>query len=114
MSSFFFRQANRARSHAEPKRLHVFSLLLITVAVSAVATAAIGSPAAQPAPKLRSTWPQPYTVERNDAAGVITLGTPYYTIEHDLRRGGAISRITLTERPGRQSAGLPRRHARPG
>ncbi len=90
MSSFFFRLAKRAHSHAEPGRSRVFSLLLIMI----VAPAAV-STAADQAPKLRSTWPQPYTVERNEAAGILSLSTPYYTIEHDLRRGGAISRITL-------------------
>ena len=95
MKSIFFRRAGRARRLAKPKRLLVLSLLLITIAVSAVAAAAIGSFAAPPTPKLRSTWPQPYAVERNEAAGLITLGTPFYTIEHDLKRGGAISRITL-------------------
>lgn len=44
----------------------------------------------------RGWWPQSYTVERNDARGQLTLSTPYYTIQHDLRRGGAISVIRLT------------------
>jgi hypothetical protein len=34
-------------------------------------------------------------VERNQAAGILTLSTPFYSVDHDLRRGGAISRITL-------------------
>ncbi|MCE5272093.1 hypothetical protein LLH00_12525 [bacterium] len=33
-------------------------------------------------------WPQPYAVNRDEAAGVLRLSTPYYTIEHDLRPGG--------------------------
>lgn len=47
-------------------------------------------------PKPPKTWPQPYSVQRDDASGVLTLRTPFYVIEHDLKRGGAISRIALT------------------
>lgn len=42
-----------------------------------------------------SAWPQAYTVQRDDAAGVLSLRTPYYTIEHDLKQGGALRRIAL-------------------
>jgi hypothetical protein len=45
---------------------------------------------------LPSTWPQAYSVDRNKAAGLLTLNTPYYTVQHDLKRGGAISSIRLT------------------
>lgn len=65
-------------------------LLCITLAVAATI-----SPAAEPASKHGSTWPQPYAVERRDAAGSLVLRTPYCDIEHDLRRGGAIFRISL-------------------
>jgi hypothetical protein len=51
--------------------------------------------AAQPGPKSNSTWPQPYSVQRDEAAGILALRTPYYTVEHNLRQGGAITRITL-------------------
>lgn len=50
-------------------------------------------PAAPPVPR---TWPQPYTVVRDEAAQTLTLSTPYYTVEQDLQRGGAITRIALT------------------
>ena len=45
---------------------------------------------------LVSTWPQAYSVQRNKAAGLLTLSTPYYTVQHDIKRGGAISSIRLT------------------
>jgi hypothetical protein len=45
--------------------------------------------------RLPSTWPQAYSVQRERAGRVLTLRTPFYTVEHDLRRGGAISRIAL-------------------
>jgi hypothetical protein len=54
------------------------------------------SPSDQPGGKPPKTWPQPYSVERNEASGILVLRTPYYAIEHDLKRGGAISRIALT------------------
>lgn len=43
-----------------------------------------------------STWPRPYSVERDATAGVLSLRTPYYCVEHNLRNGGVISRITLS------------------
>gem|GEM_PF-5652444 len=51
--------------------------------------------ASPPGTKPASTYPQAYSVERDEAAGILSLRTPYYTVEHDLRKGGAISRITL-------------------
>jgi hypothetical protein len=51
---------------------------------------------AQPEAPASSTWPQAYTVQRNEAAGMLRLQTPFYTVEHDLKKGGAINRITLT------------------
>lgn len=56
---------------------------------------ALASLAAQPGQKASSTWPQEYSVERDEAAGILALRTRFYTVEHDLKRGGAISRITL-------------------
>ena len=52
--------------------------------------------ATEPLPALPSTWPQAYSVQRDKAADCLTLGTPYYTVQHDLKRGGAISSIRLT------------------
>ena len=42
------------------------------------------------------TWPGEYTVERQDAAGTLTLSTPYYTFRHDLKRGAEISLVAYT------------------
>jgi hypothetical protein len=42
-----------------------------------------------------STSPQPYSVRRDDASGLLTLSTPFYTVEHDLKKGGSISAIRL-------------------
>ncbi len=67
--------------------LGTFAMLLL---------AALPSAALEPPPGLASTWPQAYSVERDRAAGLLTLSTPYYTVQHDLKRGGAISGIRLT------------------
>ncbi len=58
--------------------------------------AALPSAAFQPPPGPPSNWPQAYSVQRNKADGLLTLSTPYYTVQHDLKHGGAISSIRLT------------------
>src|SRR5512135_579898 len=68
---------------------------MVALGALGFASAARAANPAAPGPELRSTWPQAYSVERDDAAGVLTLSTPYYTIEQDLKRGGAIRRLTL-------------------
>ncbi|NUQ64323.1 MAG: hypothetical protein HUU20_17785 [Pirellulales bacterium] len=57
---------------------------------------AVSSPAEPPAPKVPRAWPQAYSVQPDEASGMLTLSTPYYTVQQDLKRGGAISRIALT------------------
>jgi hypothetical protein len=53
--------------------------------------------AAEPsAAKLPRTWPQAYSVQRDEASGILALHTAYYTVEQDLKKGGTIARITLT------------------
>jgi hypothetical protein len=42
------------------------------------------------------TWPGEYTVDRQDAAGTLTLSTPFYTFRHDLKHGAEISLVALT------------------
>ncbi len=44
----------------------------------------------------KGTWPQEYSVHRDEAAGHLALSTPYYSVTHDLKRGGAISQIHYT------------------
>ncbi|MFQ6070249.1 MAG: hypothetical protein ACE5LC_06965 [Candidatus Aminicenantales bacterium] len=44
----------------------------------------------------RGWWPQEYSVSRDDTRGVLVLKTRYYTVEHELKRGGVISRIHYT------------------
>jgi len=40
--------------------------------------------------------PQSYSVEPDDAEGKLTVSTRYYTVTHDLKKGGAITRIHYT------------------
>ncbi len=70
---------------------HAFSLSFLTILVSAA-----GALAEQSGPQPPRTWPQAYTVERDDTAGLLTLRTPYYVVEQDLKKGGAVTRIALT------------------
>jgi len=70
---------------------HVIGPCFLAILVSTVAAAADES-----APQLSRTWPQAYAVERNDGSGTLTLRTPYYVVEQDLKKGGAITRIALT------------------
>ncbi len=61
----------------------------------ALLISAAGAIGGEAGPKPGRTWPQPYAVERNDASGVLTLSTPYYTVEQDLHKGGTVRRIAL-------------------
>lgn len=71
-----------------PQRLDVgFFLLLLVLPAGVLA----GGESRKP-PR---TWPQAYTVQRDDTSGVLILRTPYYAIEQDLNKGGAITRIAL-------------------
>jgi len=47
-------------------------------------------------PAVRSWWQQEYSVRRDDTTGKLALSTPYYSIQHDLKKGGAIEKISLT------------------
>lgn len=50
-----------------------------------------------PAPpaETKGHWPQKTSVLRDDASATLTLSTPFYAVTHDLKRGGAISKIVL-------------------
>jgi Domain of unknown function (DUF6259) len=78
------------RSDSQARGLSGRLFLCLLVPLTALAAAEPPSPA-QP-----STWPQAYSVRRDQAAGLLILSTPYYTVQHDLKRGGAISSIRLT------------------
>ncbi len=83
---------------AFPLRYRNNSLMVHSAGLCAVTflLLAEASPAGTPSPKLPRTWPQAYSVQRDGASGILTLRTPYYTVEQDLKKGGAITRIALT------------------
>jgi hypothetical protein len=41
-------------------------------------------------------WPQDYKVKLDNGKSLLTLSTPYYLIEQDLKQGGNISRVNYT------------------
>jgi hypothetical protein len=55
----------------------------------------LGANAAAPDRPLPSAWPQAYSVRQEKSSGRLTLTNEYYRVEHDLNRGGAVSRIQL-------------------
>lgn len=80
-------------THRCDSRLEVIRLFLCSVALG------LGSiPLFARAADIRtvSTWPQQYSVQRDATAGELRLSTPYYTVVHDLKQGGAIRAIRLT------------------
>jgi hypothetical protein len=69
---------------------------LSSLALLLLLLAAAGSHAEPPAAGPSRTWPQAYSVGWDETAGILSLRTAYYVVEQDLKKGGAIARITLT------------------
>jgi hypothetical protein len=88
MYSDTIRNRPQSRAPAFPFGCLRISALLLFSTSPSTATESLQAPS--------STWPQAYSVQRNKAAGLLTLSTPYYTVQHDLKQGGAISSIQLT------------------
>ena len=65
------------------------------LSASALLTFSIGATFGQSGSGYRAWWPQQYEVTRDDSSGTLRLSTRYYTFEHDLKMGGALSRIHL-------------------
>jgi hypothetical protein len=74
-----------------PSLKYATGIAMLAAVLSATATAAD-----QSVPQPSRTLPQAYSVERDAAAGTLTLRTPFYLIQQDMNRGGAIVRIALT------------------
>lgn len=66
---------------------------LCFVTVLALAAGALADPGAA---RISRTWPQAYSLERNESSGILSLRTPFYVVEQDLNKGGVIARIALT------------------
>ena len=78
------------------KRNVSIQISVLFVLAIALMTAHHSTALAQSGQKLRGWWPQGYSVHRDDIAGILVLSTSYYTFQHDLKRGGAITKISLT------------------
>ena len=59
-------------------------------------TAQLSYAAALSEEKQSGCWPQHYSVKQDNASGILTLSAPYYTVQHDSKRGGAITKIKYT------------------
>jgi len=68
-------------------------LFLLIVCFTQLATISPSQVLAQLRQNLPGCWPQEYSVKRDDTSGIIVLSTPYYTVEHNVKRGGAITKI---------------------
>ncbi len=44
---------------------------------------------------LPSSWPEAYTVKQERSSGRLILTNAFYRVDHDLKRGGAVSRVQL-------------------
>ena len=60
----------------------------------------IAAISASASPQPVSSWSQAYTVDREEASGLLTLRTPFYGVQHDLRKGGVVSSIRLDHGSG--------------
>ena len=71
--------------------------ILLLLACSAwLPTVQQSSVSAESGNRLRGWQPGEYIVQRNEGTGTLVLSTAYYAIEHDLKKGGAIAKISLT------------------
>ena len=66
--------------------------VLIVCSIS-LATMRLSQALAQSGQSLPGCWPQEYSVQQDDRTGMLTLSTPYYAVQHNLKKGGAISKI---------------------
>ena len=60
------------------------ALVMISLCISSLAAQEANAP---------GCWPQEYAVRKDETTGRLILSTPFYTVEHDLKAGGAIARI---------------------
>jgi len=87
--------SRQSRVHVPRRKNNRLAVQAACLGSVAILVATVGALAGQPGPKPRRTWPQAYSVERNEASGILTLRTPFYTVEQDLKKGGAVTRIAL-------------------
>jgi hypothetical protein len=75
---------------------HLISATAVWLLTSIRALSPKISPAATSGALFPSTCPQPLQVLRDTKSNRLIISNAYYQVDHDLKRGGAISRIRLT------------------
>jgi hypothetical protein len=75
--------------HAQELRRTTVGLILALAVLPSILLSA-------PQARTKGHWPQSTAVKRDDAAGTLTLSTLYYAVTHDLKKGGAIVKISYT------------------
>ena len=74
-------------------RNFICRIFVLIVCFTPLVTAQLSHAPAQSGQNLPGCWPQEYSVQRDDTSGILTLSTPYYTVQHNLKKGGAITKI---------------------
>jgi hypothetical protein len=74
------------------RKRELATVLLISVSCLALFMSA----SAQTNRKPHSWWPQKGSVQRDEAASLLIISSPYYTFQHDLKKGGVLTKIQLT------------------
>ncbi|MHC4425241.1 MAG: DUF6259 domain-containing protein [Planctomycetota bacterium] len=77
-------------------RNFIYRIFVLILCFTLAAIARRSHAAVQSGQNLPGCWPQEYSVQRDDTSGLLTLSTPYYTVQHNLKRGGAITKIKYT------------------
>jgi hypothetical protein len=72
---------------------HEFFLIICFIQLAIVSPLHVLAQSKQDLPGYQ---PQEYSVKRDDTRGIIALSTPYYVVEHNVKSGGAITRIKYT------------------
>lgn len=85
-----------AQKVVDMKRNSVCQLFVFVICLTSLLTAQPSHALAQSGQHLPGCWPQEYSVQRDDVSGTFTLSTPYYAVQHNLKKGGAIAKIKYT------------------
>jgi len=71
-------------------------IFVLIICFTPLVTTQLSDALARSGQNLPGCWPQEYSVQRDDTSGVLTLSTPYYAVQHNLKRGGVITKIKYT------------------
>ena len=71
-------------------------IFVLIVCFTPFGTAQLSRAVTQSEQNLPGCWPREYSVKQDDISGILTLSTAYYTIQHNLKSGGAITKIKYT------------------